>query len=370
MAATAAVAAYLISSTQGAVFAAEGQVLISDPRGSAAITDPFTAYIDRGRYVRNQAEVFKSRPVAARASEILGGDPTANEIQSVVTATGEYEFDVLTIGATQPTAQGAIDVVNAVVAAYEEVVAIETQAAADAASEALTNSKLELQVRLAETEAALAEFPDSAALEAQRTAQVAQLATLDTQIEQIAVSSALYGSGIRFYDEPQGATQTAPRPARNAAIALVLGLIAAGAWAWWRDEQRDQVESPQAAAAALDAPMLGTDPGVLRSQGHGSGAHRHRPALGRSRGLPVHRVITQPRTLTDQWQHRCRHVDGGGGRQDRHRPQSRRRRCRERPSAAAHRCRCPHPRTHEPGESDRCPRTRRCERRRTTAWTT
>lgn len=254
------VAAYAVSNRQAAVYAAAGSVLVSDPRGSAIITDPFTAYIDRGRYVRNEAEVFKSRPVAEGASALLGGDPSADEIQSVVTAKGEYEFDVLTIGATQPDGQGAIDVVNAVVASYEDVVAAETLSSAETATESLLNSKLELQVRIAETEAALAEFPDSAALSAQLNAQLAQLSALDAQIEQIAVSSALYGSGVRLYDAPRGASQTAPRPARNAAIALVLGLTAAGAWAWWREEQRDQVESRQAPAAVLDAPLLGTVP--------------------------------------------------------------------------------------------------------------
>ena len=53
---------------------------------------------------------------------------------------------------------------NAVVASYEEVVAEETRSSAEAATESLQNSKLELQVRIAETEAALAEYPDSAAL--------------------------------------------------------------------------------------------------------------------------------------------------------------------------------------------------------------
>ena len=99
----------------------------------------------------------------------------------------------------------------------------------------LQNSKLELQVRIAETDAALAEVPESAALEAQRNAQLEQLYALDTQIEQIAVNTALYGTGVRLYDAPNYATQIAPSPLRNAEIAGVLGLIAAGAWSWWRE---------------------------------------------------------------------------------------------------------------------------------------
>jgi len=235
-------------------------VLLTDPRGTAVYVDPFTAYIDQGRYVANEAEVFKSRPVAERASEMLGGDPDADEIQAVVSTDGEFEADLLTIRATQPTGQGAVDVVNAVVAAYEEIVTEQTQEASKNAIASLQNSKLELQVRIAETDQALAEHPDNAPLEAQRNAQLEQLYSLDTQIEQIAVNTALYGSGVRLYDPPTGAGQIAPRPVRNAAIAGVLGLIAAGAWAWWRDERDDRIESRNTPAAVLDAPLLGSVP--------------------------------------------------------------------------------------------------------------
>ena len=256
----AAAAAYAVSNIQDPVFDAEGSVLLSDPRGTAVFTDPFTAYIDQGRYVANEAEVFTSRPVAVRASELLGGNPDADEIQSAVSAEGEFDVDLLTLSAKQPTAQGAIEVVGAVVASYEEIVAEQTQAASQSAVSALQTSKLELQVRIAETDAALTQLPESAALEAQRNAQLEQLYALDTQIEQIAVNTALYGTGVRLYDAPNYATQIAPRPLRNAAIAGVLGLIAAGAWAWWRDERRDRVESQNTPAVVLDAPLLGTIP--------------------------------------------------------------------------------------------------------------
>ena len=254
------VVGYGVSIMQPRVYQAEGQVLLSDPRGAAVFSDPFTAYIDRGRYVRNEAEVFKSRPVAVRASELLGGDPSPDEIQGVVSAHGEFEFDALTIGATQPTGRGAIDLVNAVVAAYEEVTTDQNEKKATDASTSLKQSKLELQVRIAETEAALAEHPDSAVLAAQSKAQLDQLRSLDVQIEQIATSTALYGSGVRLYDAPRGASLVAPKPMRNAAIAAVLALIAAGAWAWWRDERNDEVDDRNTPAGVLDAPLLGTIP--------------------------------------------------------------------------------------------------------------
>jgi capsular exopolysaccharide synthesis family protein len=51
-----------------------------------------------------------------------------------------------------------------------------------------------------------------------------------------------------------------PRPVRNAAIALVLGVIAAGAWAWWRSEQDLRADDRNTPAAILDAPLLAVVP--------------------------------------------------------------------------------------------------------------
>ena len=66
-------------------------MLVSDPRGTAVIHRPLHRLHRSGPLRRNEAEVFKSRPVADGASEILGGDPDADEIQSVISANGEFE---------------------------------------------------------------------------------------------------------------------------------------------------------------------------------------------------------------------------------------------------------------------------------------
>jgi Mrp family chromosome partitioning ATPase len=51
-----------------------------------------------------------------------------------------------------------------------------------------------------------------------------------------------------------------PKPLRNAAIAGVLGLIAAGAWAWWRTDRKTHVETREDPAYILEAPLLGVVP--------------------------------------------------------------------------------------------------------------
>ena len=107
----------------------------------------------------------------------------------------------------------------------------------------------------------LAADPDNATLEAQRTAAVVQLVALDTRIEELATNATLYGSGVQLYVAPGIPTSPIqPRPRRNAAIAMVLGVIAAGAWAWWRSERDQRADDRNSPAAILDAPLLAVIP--------------------------------------------------------------------------------------------------------------
>jgi Mrp family chromosome partitioning ATPase len=90
---------------------------------------------------------------------------------------------------------------------------------------------------------------------------VAQFVALDTRIEALATQGALYGSGVQLYVAPEvPKVPVQPKPKRNAAIGFVLGLIGAGAFAWWRSETDQRVDDRNAPARILDAPLLGTVP--------------------------------------------------------------------------------------------------------------
>jgi hypothetical protein len=85
----------------------------------------------------------------------------------------------------------------------------------------------------------------------QRRAQLDQLQDLDEQIEAIAVATSLFGVGIRIYDAPSDASLFGRKPLRSAAVASVLALIAAGAWAWWREGNNSEVADKNAPALTL-----------------------------------------------------------------------------------------------------------------------
>ena len=257
----AAVAGYGLSMLQDELYQSEGQLLLNDPGSSGGVASEIGIVLDPGRYVRNQAEIIQSPQVAAQASELLGGDPSTSAIQASMSVSTDYDIDAIWLRSTQSTGELATAVVNAVAAAYEDVVEEGISTRVNSAIATLEQSKLDLITRIAEIDAELAADPGNITLTAQRTAAVSQLVALDTRIEELGTDATIYGSGVQLYVAPGGpGTQIQPRPVRNAAIALVLGVIAAGAWAWWRSESDQRADDRNTPAAILDAPLLAVVP--------------------------------------------------------------------------------------------------------------
>jgi len=257
----AAVATYGLSFLQATTYEAEASMLLTDPRTSGVFDDGSSVIRDLSRYVRNQAEFTESSAVAVRASELLGNGLAVKDITESVSAAPSRDLDLVTIRAAQPTAVEAAALADAVGEAYQQLVAEQVQATAVAAISELVESKARLQSRVDALEAGLAAERGNSALQAERDAAIAQLVNLDTRIEQIDVNMALYGSGVQYFEAakiPQ--SPAAPRPLRNAAAAAVLGLLAAGAYAWWRTERAPLAETRHDPAPVLGAPLLGEIP--------------------------------------------------------------------------------------------------------------
>ena len=235
-------------------------MLLNDPRTAGGITEDIGFFLDPNRYVRNQAEIIGTPQVAVAASEILGGSPTPAEVEASTSASAARDLDAVTILGVQDGPARAVALVDAVAQAYDETIRAGIQSQVDASIATLEAAKAETEARLANLDASVAADPDNSALEAQRNAAIAQLVSLDTRIERLSTSAALYGSGVQLYVAPRSATQTQPRPLRNAAIAAVLGLIGAGAWAWWRAERDQRADDRNTPARILDAPLLAVVP--------------------------------------------------------------------------------------------------------------
>lgn len=244
---------------QTARYQGEARLLLTDPRTAGVFNEAVS--MDATRYVRNQAQLVTSTPVAIRASEALGGQVSVEDVSERVTALPSADLDLITIQALAPTAAAAQALADAVAQGYQDEVTAEVQANAEAAIAELEQSAGELEARVNALEQGLDGAPDSAVAQAERDAAVSQLITLQSRADQIAVDAALYGAGVELFEQaelPEGPAQ--PRPLRNAAVAAVLGVMAASAFAWWRAERTQTADRRQDAARVLGAPLLGVIP--------------------------------------------------------------------------------------------------------------
>jgi capsular exopolysaccharide synthesis family protein len=257
----AAAAGFILSFLQSTMYEGSTLLILSDPRNSGVFRDTNSLVIDPSRYVRNQAERMVSTPVLTKAAELEGGRISIEDLRKRVTAQPSTNLDLITIKALDPTAGGAAALADSVGHAYEAVVAEDVRANADAALAELDRSRSDLQVQIDVLEAELVVNPADATAKAERDAAVAQLVNLKNRAEQISVDAALYGSGVELFEASEIPESPAtPKPLRNGAVAGILGLLAAGAYAWWRAEHTQSADTRHDAAPVLGAPLLGEIP--------------------------------------------------------------------------------------------------------------
>ena len=97
---------------------------------------------------------------------------------------------------------------------------------------------------------------------------------LQVHEDEIAAQAAVYGSGVESFQEaapPVSSSQ--PAPLLLAVFGAVVGLVAAGGWAWWAAGRNRRVEAEGDAGAILGVPLLGETPRLgakLRGAGGGS----------------------------------------------------------------------------------------------------
>jgi capsular polysaccharide biosynthesis protein len=257
----AAMVGYGLSSLQTPLYQSSGTILLSDPRSTGDLASELSVFFDPGRYVRNQSAVIESPVVAERASDILGGTPSADDIVGAISAEPEQDLDAITITAMGTDPIETTSVVTAVVEGYGDLISEGVQTVAKESVQQLEIAKTSLTERIGELDELVAENPDDSALSAEQRAAVDQLYDVDSQIKSIGTSALLYGSGIQLYVQPDGpGGKMSPRPLRNAAIAFVLGALAAGAFAWWKAEQDQRADTKDKPADILDAPLLAVIP--------------------------------------------------------------------------------------------------------------
>lgn len=250
-----------MSALQPVEYTTEASMLLADPRNTGLFGETGVNFLDPSRYVRNQAEFARSNPVMERAGVLLDGRLNAAEIREASSVRPAADLDQLTIRATDGTATGASQIANAIGEAYQAVVREEAERSTQASLAELQAQRTQLEAAIAVAEERLDETPTDASAQAERDAAVNQLISINNRADQIAVDSALFGSGVELFERAAAPDRpSAPNPVRNAALSGVLGGLAAAGVAWWRADETATADGRNDPSRVLKAPLLGSVP--------------------------------------------------------------------------------------------------------------
>jgi len=251
----AAVVGYAASSRLPVRYQAQATLILRDPgmpgilSGGSSIPD-----VNLQAYVAKQADIMVSSAVLGRALRLLGSRRSPSDVKPDLDVRPSKDLASITIQAKAENANGAANLANAVGGAYEQVTAERASHDADNAIAGLEKVKAQLQARIDAS-------PTDANGLALRKTLAGQIAALQQREQSIITQAALFPSGVELFERAEPPKSPAePKPKLNALLGALLGLIGAGAWAWWAAARNQRAEGRDDPAAILGAPLLGEIP--------------------------------------------------------------------------------------------------------------
>lgn len=233
--------------------AAESNVYLRDPRGSAVLGTGGSGSSELARYAKQRSEFAQSEQVLGVAAEQIG-EITVDELKDQVTVTATPSSD-LSISCHAATAERASAICTAVVSAYRSASLAESQRQADAARQVLIDQR--------ET---LLDDPD---IDPQANA----LDELDLRIADLDVSTTLFGDGVEFTTGPEAFEASRIRPLVQYGVAgLIFGALASAGLAWGLANRRPVARSSRFVSGVLGVPVLGEVESRVLSKKRADGA--------------------------------------------------------------------------------------------------
>jgi Mrp family chromosome partitioning ATPase/capsular polysaccharide biosynthesis protein len=266
VAALGALAGYVAAMGMPAQYEARANLYLRDPGSPAVMSLEGTGQSgsgDHAVFMATQAGLAGSNAVYERALQFLGRTGAPDDLRRSVTVQPSADLTSISIQATSGDPVDAANVANAVGTAYEQVAGERISAGMDAA---ITRLQQVIAPRNAEldslrTRAAQASGSDRATLERQALHVADLIGALQIDQDDISAQAALYGSGVESFQQalPPGSSSQ-PAPMLFALVGGVIGLVAAGGWAWWAAGRNRRVEAEGDAGAVLGVPLLGEAP--------------------------------------------------------------------------------------------------------------
>lgn len=276
VAAFAAIAGYATSLLIPARYEAQASLYLRDPGSPAVVTlggSQSQSSGDHTIFMAQQAGLAGSDVVLGRALQDLKRGGTLEEVRRTVVVAPSADLASITIRATAGDPGEAADLANAVGATYEQVarerIAADSKAAILGLQQVLAQRSAEFDALRAQTAQASGVDQANLGRKAQHVADL--IGALQVHEDEVAAQAAVYGSGVESFQlavPPDSSSQ--PAPLLLALLGAVVGLVAAGGWAWWAAGRDRRVEAQGDAGAILGVPLLGETPrlgGTLRESG-------------------------------------------------------------------------------------------------------
>ncbi|MGF7235245.1 MAG: Wzz/FepE/Etk N-terminal domain-containing protein, partial [Frankia sp.] len=260
-----AAVALVLSEQETAKYRSSASVFLSS--GSTAISG---SSVDPTAVVRTQAQLAASTAAVDKVAAAMGvsHDYVASRLSASPSNAGYF----FVISATDTTKTRAETMVKTAESVYQQIVA-SSGSGSDATQQRLealratTTRNLATYTAQQQNQAATLTTAQSQALSARITSAQRLLTTITSDENDNLLKSATSPSIVQLAEAPQSATQVAPKPLRNALVAVVVGLFLSAAVIWGLYLRRPTVQGGKAAADLLGVPLLAQIPGGRQASG-------------------------------------------------------------------------------------------------------
>jgi Mrp family chromosome partitioning ATPase/capsular polysaccharide biosynthesis protein len=258
-----AVAGYGLAQLLPVRYQGEASLILADPGGPSVLGGGSSlSSSDRQVYLAKQVEFMTSRAVLERALELTGSTQSLRDLREALEVQAAPDMASISIVATGADARSAAALANAVGTAFERVTSERTAEEADRAIAGLEKLRRRLQAQLDASPVS----PNGRPTLRQQDLR-AQITDLQQREQGITVQAQVFASGVENFEQAEPPTSPSqPKPKLAAALGALLGLLGAGAWAWWAAARNRRAEGRGDPARILGAPLLGEVPRLRNPQ--------------------------------------------------------------------------------------------------------
>jgi capsular exopolysaccharide synthesis family protein len=250
------IGAVVASHFQSAQYRSDASLLFSQRNTGAAILGVPQTQLSNVPEVElaTQVDLIRQPRIARQVIGDLGLSTSPEQLLKRVSVTTDGKTSIITISAADGTPTGAAAIANGFASAYAQTAASEKRRSIEAAA-------AEVQRSLASTERQIASLGAGGANTVQAEATRELYRTLVAQLQMLEVSKGLETGPVSIVDTATpDAVPVSPKPVRNGALGLAIGLVLGLAMAFLANTLDDTIRSAEEASTLCGAPVLGQIP--------------------------------------------------------------------------------------------------------------